>query len=410
MCEPLTPPECDLRGMECLPFNVPYWRDCSFTLGTTDEEFRAGMMLAWASWHQTPAASLPDDDILLMAMCGWGRKAPLDDWKRIKTGVLRDWLLCSDGRYYHPVIAEEALSAWQSRSRARGLRVVGDAATPLNRVQKLRHEHKTLRIALQQFYGITMRSTAAIDAVREAIGNARQQHPDVASTERLVTEEAIALSDISQGAAQSESVAVPKVVSRSRPAAASKAGETSVFLPQEIATGRTMPPQSGPCLANQGLPNVQGDDSMDLVVLDEPQDLLAGLIPSLPGTEPSKKNSVPSCPVERFVKLYEDNMPNNPKVRLISDFRRRKIRDIWKWASTKGDIRPFLRYKTTEEGLLAWDRFFAVCGRIDFLIGNAAPRKPESLPWVADIDFFTRPDVVIKCIEGKYGDPKDEGE
>lgn len=385
MCEPLTPPQCDLRGMEHLPFDVQYWRDCAFTLGSSDEEFRAGMMLVWASWHQTPAASLPNDDGLLMAMCGWGRKASLDEWLRIKKGVLADWVLCSDDRYYHPMIAEKALVAWKDRSGSRGLRAGSDAATPLTRVQKLRHEHKAMRVALKQFYGVTMRSTASIDAVRQALTQARQDHPEVASAERPMTQASLASQENIQEPLQAEATASHATASQPRFTTTAVSQETLVSPTQ--ASGEI------------------GGDQIELEGLDG--DLLAGLIPPLPGVGPGKRSEVPNCPVERFVKLYEEHMPRNPKVRLISDTRRRRIRDIWKWASTKGDLRPFLLYKTTEEGLQAWGKFFSVCGRIPFLVGDAEPRKPDGASWVADIDFFTRQDVVIKCIEGKYGAPQD---
>lgn len=61
-----------------------------------------------ASWHEVPAASIEDDDDVLadFAMCDPKR------WKKIKVEALRGWIKCSDGRLYHPVVAEKAIDSW----------------------------------------------------------------------------------------------------------------------------------------------------------------------------------------------------------------------------------------------------------------------------------------------------------
>lgn len=111
--EPLTPPECDLRDFSWMPLDVIRLRDSSLSARATGEEFRAAVLLWCASWHQSPAASLPSDDIELAALCGFGRA--LSEWERVRDGALRGWVQCADGRLYHPIVAEKAREAWENK-------------------------------------------------------------------------------------------------------------------------------------------------------------------------------------------------------------------------------------------------------------------------------------------------------
>ncbi|CDY79443.1 hypothetical protein BGLT_02224 [Caballeronia glathei] len=70
------------------------------------------MINLWtASWHDKPAASLEDDDDVLadLAMCDPHK------WTKLRADVLHGWVKCTDGRLYHPVVAEKALDAWNSK-------------------------------------------------------------------------------------------------------------------------------------------------------------------------------------------------------------------------------------------------------------------------------------------------------
>ena len=96
-----------------MPLDVVRLRDSGLTAKATGDEFRAAVLLWCASWHQVPAASLPDDDDELANLCGYGR-AP-KEWKKIKAGAMRGWVLCNDGRLYHPTVAAKARESWQSK-------------------------------------------------------------------------------------------------------------------------------------------------------------------------------------------------------------------------------------------------------------------------------------------------------
>jgi hypothetical protein len=128
MTEPLTPPDCDLRDYPWMPI------DCTrlltsetWMLGTSDQKVAAFTL--WAkSWHQVPAGSLPNNDRMLAAMSEAGGR-----WNRVRDHALRGWVLCSDGRLYHPVVCEKARESWD-RKLAQKART---AAARLAKLQKL---------------------------------------------------------------------------------------------------------------------------------------------------------------------------------------------------------------------------------------------------------------------------------
>jgi hypothetical protein len=111
---PPVPPECDLRGLPWMPVDTVRLMDSDINAIASGEEFRAAVRLWCKAWHQVPAASLPDDDRILSTLSGYGAR-----WKKLKAVALRGFVRCSDGRLYHPVIAEKALEAWAHRQAQR---------------------------------------------------------------------------------------------------------------------------------------------------------------------------------------------------------------------------------------------------------------------------------------------------
>lgn len=111
--DPLTPADCDLRDFAFMPLDVVRLRDSDMAATESAEAFRAAVLLWCASWHQIPAASLPNDDRILANLAGFGRV--VKEWIKIKPGSLRGWVECSDGRLYHPVIAEKANEAFRRK-------------------------------------------------------------------------------------------------------------------------------------------------------------------------------------------------------------------------------------------------------------------------------------------------------
>lgn len=111
---PLTPPDCDLRGLPFMPLDVVRILDSDLFALSTGEEFKAALALWAKAWLQVPAASLPDDDRVLAHLSGAGSR-----WKKIRDMALKGWVKCADGRLYHPVVAEKAADAWKHRQAQR---------------------------------------------------------------------------------------------------------------------------------------------------------------------------------------------------------------------------------------------------------------------------------------------------
>jgi hypothetical protein len=110
---PLVPAEVDLRDFQYMELDVQTLRDSKFAAEVEPEAFRAGVLLWCASWHQVPAASLPDNDKELSGLAGFGRV--VKEWLKFKEEALALFVKCSDGRLYHRVISKKAVTAWESR-------------------------------------------------------------------------------------------------------------------------------------------------------------------------------------------------------------------------------------------------------------------------------------------------------
>ena len=113
MTTPIVPADVDLQDFQYMPLDVRRLRDSDLAALESPESCWAAVLLWSASWHQVPAASLPDDDRVLANLAGYGRV--VKEWQRVREGALRGWIKCDDGRLYHPVVAEKALEAWDSK-------------------------------------------------------------------------------------------------------------------------------------------------------------------------------------------------------------------------------------------------------------------------------------------------------
>lgn len=112
---PMVPAEVDLSDFTTMPLEVRMVRDSKFAVESEPEAFRAGVLLWCAAWHQVPTGSLPDNDKELSNLAGFGRV--VKEWLKFREEALWKFVKCSDGRLYHPVIAEKAVAAWTSRCR-----------------------------------------------------------------------------------------------------------------------------------------------------------------------------------------------------------------------------------------------------------------------------------------------------
>ena len=111
---PLTEANCDLRGFGWFQLHHRRLRGSSFWKRASDAAKAISVDLWCEAWEQVPAASLPDDDHVLSDWAGYGCR-DLTAWLAVKAEVLSAWVLCDDGRWYHPTLSEVARQAWADR-------------------------------------------------------------------------------------------------------------------------------------------------------------------------------------------------------------------------------------------------------------------------------------------------------
>ena len=114
---PPVPADADLRDFPFTPMFRARLFGSSFHARVSDAGWRAGVTLWLKSWDQSPAGSLPDDDIDLCRLAELGRD--LKSWRKIKAEALWGWFKCSDGLLYHDVVAEGVNEAWRGKLEQR---------------------------------------------------------------------------------------------------------------------------------------------------------------------------------------------------------------------------------------------------------------------------------------------------
>ena len=82
----------------------------------------ASLKLYWAAMLQCPAGSLPNDEEELCMLADFGED--MRAWKRHRLVAMHGFVLCSDNRWYHPVVAEQVLDAYDRRLKSARTREV----------------------------------------------------------------------------------------------------------------------------------------------------------------------------------------------------------------------------------------------------------------------------------------------
>ena len=161
---PLVSPEVDLRGFPGFMLNVERLLASELVALCTPEEGWAAVMLWARAWQQSPPASLPDDNRLLAAFSGAGKR-----WPKIRDMALRGFVKCSDGRLYHRVLAEEANEAWERRREHRDIQD--------NKNNRQKRWRKRLRELAQMLRarGITPPQGASLDILEALLREAEQK-------------------------------------------------------------------------------------------------------------------------------------------------------------------------------------------------------------------------------------------
>lgn len=164
---PLTPADCDLRGFQFMPMDTIRLLDSDLFALSTGDEFKAALALWCKSWSQVPAGSLPSDDRILAHLSGASTS-----WRKLKDMALRNWIACSDGRLYHPVVAEKAIEAWERRGEWSEKQ---DGKS--DRQRRWRERQKSLSEQLRKI-GITPPKGASLETLERLLSDARVD-PDV---------------------------------------------------------------------------------------------------------------------------------------------------------------------------------------------------------------------------------------
>lgn len=142
--DPMVPAEVDLRGLEYMPLLGARLFSSDFALNASDAEFRRGLQLWWAAWNQVPAASLPDSDRAQAKLAGFEDETS-PNWRKVRKQALDGFIKCSDGRLYHPVLARQALIAWEKRGEVRA-----ETENAAERQRRTRAERKRMFAELRE--------------------------------------------------------------------------------------------------------------------------------------------------------------------------------------------------------------------------------------------------------------------
>lgn len=164
---PLTPPDCDLRDFPHMQLDVLRLRDSDLAAVPDPEVFRSAVLSWCVAWHQVPAGSLPNDDAALCRLLGFGRD--IAGWQKVReAGALRGYVLCSDGRLYHRVVAEKAIDAW-TKKRAQRDRTEAARVARLSQRQPQSMSHTQSQPLLQTKPPVTTSVTEEKPSVTEPV-------------------------------------------------------------------------------------------------------------------------------------------------------------------------------------------------------------------------------------------------
>lgn len=108
---PLVAEDVDCTDLDGFMLNVERLMASELVALASHEAIAAALFLWCRAWKQKPAASLPNDDRVLAAFA----KLPLQRFKKLRDDVMRGFVLCSDGRFYHRTLAEEATRAYERK-------------------------------------------------------------------------------------------------------------------------------------------------------------------------------------------------------------------------------------------------------------------------------------------------------
>jgi uncharacterized protein DUF1376 len=337
--DPLVPAEVDLRDFAFMPLDVVRLRDSDLAALEPPEACWAAVLLWCASWHQVPAASIPDDDRVLANLAGFGRV--VKEWQKLRDGALRGWVKCSDGRLYHPVVAEKALDAWRSKLEQRW-------RTECGRIKKHNQRHG-MSLPIPEFE-----------------------------------------SWLSIGCPQGHALPVPEDTDPSSPGTGQ--GRPSIVPRETPSKGQGEGQGQG---QGQGQGLIKDKDKQPAVAPARPAAEQPQL--TLVETPAAKPKEPPDCPHLEVLALWAEVLPAMPqhKPSQWKGSRADHLRTRWRETAVEEG------WTEKAHGLTYLRRLFAYVGRSPFLTGRVKPRDSKP-PFVIELEWLVLPSNWAKVIEGKY--------
>jgi uncharacterized protein YdaU (DUF1376 family) len=110
--------------------------------------------------------------------------------------------------------------------------------------------------------------------------------------------------------------------------------------------------------------------------------------------------TLPDCPQEQLLALYHELLHTCTRIEKWTPARQQAMRARWR-DEAKPNREKHRGYRTVEEGLAYWRKFFAWCAESTFLTGNA-PGRDGKPPFVASLPWLIKAENFAKVIEGTY--------
>lgn len=338
---PLTPADCDLNGLEFMPLEVNRVMQSTLFGKSTGDEFKAAFALWCASWYETPAASLPNDEEMLEFL------SKSKAWRKVRTRALQGWFLCSDGRLYHETVAKVAMSAWDRRVEHRE---VNDSK---NERQKRWRERCKLLADQLRVLGVTPPKGASLETLESLLVDAK------ASTETR--------------------------------------DETSTVDRGEI--GKTGEGRTGEDRGGEDS-NTSEASPLHPPASTPPNGKLNGYHPELEGIPPADEPPVtepPPCPHQQLIALYAKHLGHLRQPVKWDGARADAMRVRWRECAKPS---AFSRgYDSIEGGLAFWEKFFRYVASTD--LAQGFPRE-HGKRWMPDLPWLVTKENFLKVIEGNY--------
>lgn len=109
--QPLVAGDVDCTEIDSFLLNAERLMASELVALSSHEIIGAALLLWCRAWKQRPAASLPSDDKVIAAFA----RLPLARFRKLRGEVMRGFVLCADGRFYHRTLAVVATDAYARR-------------------------------------------------------------------------------------------------------------------------------------------------------------------------------------------------------------------------------------------------------------------------------------------------------